>query len=90
MPYADVSMEPPCAGLNARSGHEDLYKMGLVYSTGTGVPQSKIEAHKWFNLAVLKGSDDAKVLRQELADEMTEDELKQALKAAREWLRRAN
>ena len=43
-------------------------------------------AHKWFNLAAMRGSDAAKSWRSELASEMSSDEIAQAQKEAREWL----
>ena len=86
MPYADGAIELPCATLNSESRHEDLYQMGLVYSTGQGVAEDLIAAHKWFNLAALKGNEDAKLQRKELADMLSSEELGNALKAAREWL----
>ena len=49
-----------------------------------------IAAHKWFNLAALRGSEEAKVQRAEMAEMMSTDELKQALQAAREWLKLMN
>ena len=45
-----------------------------------------VEAHKWFNLAVIKGMDAAKSYRAELASEMTMEEISAAQKSAREWL----
>lgn len=64
----------------------DLYRMGLIYSTGQGAPIDLVEAHKWFNLAATRGSDAAKACRKELADQMTSDEVALALRGAREWL----
>ena len=86
MPYSDTALELPCAGLTADSRHEDLYQVGLVYSTGLGVAEDLVAAHKWFNLAALKGNEDAKEQRKAMADMMSAGELAEALKAAREWL----
>lgn len=69
----------------ARTG-DDLYKLGLDYSTGRGVAIDLIQAHKWFNLAALRGCGEAKAHRQELADQMTSAQIASAQKAAREWL----
>lgn len=69
------------------SGHsEDLYKLGLIYSTGQGGGTDLVQAHMWFNLAAARGSEAAKECRRELADMMSKDEIAQAQKAAREWL----
>ncbi len=68
-------------------GHsEDLYKLGLIYSTGQGDQADIIQAHMWFNLAAARGSDAAKECRRELADQMTTSEIATAQKLAREWL----
>ncbi len=63
---------------------EDLYKLGLIYSTGEAV--DLIQAHMWFNLAAARGSDSAKECRRELAMQLTGGEIAQAQKLAREWL----
>jgi len=80
----------PCEGLTAASAGDDLYQAGLAYSLGDDVEVDLVAAHKFFNLAVAKGHDAAKELRQEMADQMSSDEVRQALKAAREWLRLMN
>lgn len=68
--------------------HENLYKLGLSYSTGQGAPLDLVEAHKWFNLAAMMGSDEAKFYRQEISEDMTRLEIAKAQRAAREWLKR--
>jgi TPR repeat protein len=67
---------------------DDLYKLGLIYATGQGGAVDLIEAHKWFNLAAVKGVEAAKLSRKELADQMSMSEIAAAQKAAREWLTR--
>jgi TPR repeat protein len=47
-----------------------------------------ISAHKWFNLAAMRGSAAAKRYRVEIASEMTKAEIARAQKQAREWLTR--
>lgn len=86
MAYSDAPATLPCEGLTADAPASDLYQAGLAYSTGLGVDIDLVAAHKWFNLAALKGNEDAKQSRQDMADQMTAEDLKQALKAAREWL----
>lgn len=90
MAYADGAIEPPCAGLTAEADNEDLYRMGLVYATGLGVAEDLVQAHKWFNLAAVRGHEAAKVCRMEMADQMSADEIATAQKQAREWLRLMN
>jgi len=71
----------------ARTGRaEALYNLGLAYSTGQGVVQDYVAAHKWFNLAAMRGSDVAKNWRNQIAGEMNAGQIAQAQKLAREWL----
>ena len=68
-----------------------LFNLGVAYSTGSGgVDCNFVEAHKWFNLAASKGHESAKTCRQEMADMMSSDEIRQAQRAAREWLKLMN
>ncbi|MBS0282477.1 MAG: sel1 repeat family protein [Proteobacteria bacterium] len=72
----------------ARTGRaEALYNLGLAYSTGQGVVQDYVAAHKWFNLAAMRGSDVAKNWRNQIAGEMNAGQIAQAQKLAREWLK---
>lgn len=73
----------------ALGGQPDaLFELGLMYCCGREVPLDLIEAHKWFNLAALRGNEAAKHYRQELASEMTKADVGVAQKRAREWLSR--
>lgn len=65
---------------------EQLYRLGLMYSTASGAASNLVEAHKWFNLAALRGYAPAKLCRREIADQMTSAQISQAQRAAREWL----
>ena len=57
-----------------------------MYATGRDVPVNLVEAHKWFNIAAVRGSEDAKRHRVELAVEMSKPEIAEAQRRAREWL----
>jgi hypothetical protein len=71
----------------ARGDAEALYELGVIYSTGThGMDVDLIEAHKWFNLAALNGSERGQLCRAEIADEMTAREIAEAQRQARAWL----
>lgn len=73
--------------LAAEGGKCDaLYNLGLMYSTGRGVDVDLVTAHKWFNLAAMKGSNAARSCRAELAAEMSPAEIAEAQRQAREWL----
>jgi TPR repeat protein len=71
----------------AELGEPDaLYDLGLFYSTGQGVEQNFVEAHKWFNLAAMRGVRRAQVDRRELARDMSSFDVAEAQRQAREWL----
>lgn len=61
-------------------------EMGLMYATGRECEVDYIAAHKWLNIAAIKGSTRAAALRAELAESMSKAELASALRAAREWM----
>jgi TPR repeat protein len=66
-------------------GAETFFELGMMYSAGRTVPVDYISAHKWFNLAAMRGNADAIRLRREIADQMTEHEIAAAQRAARAW-----
>jgi hypothetical protein len=71
----------------ARSGRADaLYNLGLAYSTGQGVSVDYIAAHKWFNLAAMRGVEPAKSWRAQLSAEMSAVQIAEAQRQAREFL----
>jgi TPR repeat protein len=71
----------------ARGDAEALYELGVVYSTGThGMGVDLVEAHKWFNLAALNGSEIGQECRAEIAEEMSAREIAEAQRQARAWL----
>ena len=71
----------------AKGGRKEaLYDLGLLYSTGQGVGQDYIAAHKWFNLAAISGVRRAAVDRAELAQDMSKSQIEEAQRQARHWL----
>ena len=72
--------EGPAAG-------DILLELGMMYSVGRDVPIDLVSAHKWFNLAAVKGNREAIRLRREIADQMSEAEIAAAQRAARDWLK---
>lgn len=71
----------------AQGGAPDaLFELGLMYCAGRDVPLDLVQAHKWFNLAAMRGSADAKRYRLELSGEMSKQEIAEAQRQAREWL----
>lgn len=66
---------------------EALFELGLMYCSGRDVTLDLIAAHKWFNLAAMRGVDEAKAYRLEIAAEMSKAQVAEAQRQAREWLR---
>ena len=64
-----------------------FFRLGMMYSIGSDVPTDYVSAHKWFNLAAMRGNAEAIRLRREIAVEMTEAEIARAQRAARDWLK---
>lgn len=89
MAYSDSEIQPE-GTLGVHSLPEDIYRVGLAYAAGIDVEVDIVAAHKWFNLAAVRGHEDAKLQRQEMADMLSSDEIKAALQAAREWLKLMN
>ena len=71
----------------ANASGDVLFQLGMMYSTGGSVPTDYVSAHKWFNLAAMRGNKDASRLRREIAELMSESEIAAAQRAARDWLR---
>ena len=63
-----------------------LFERGLYWASGRSGVVNLIAAHKWFNLAAVKGRPDAIALRREVAEQMSESEIAAALGEARAWM----
>lgn len=63
-----------------------LFDLGMIYSTGRSGLIDLVAAHKWFNLAALKGRVDAISLRREVAGLMSDAEIAMAQREARAWM----
>ena len=74
------------AGIGEASGDMFL-RLGMMYSIGADIPTDYVSAHKWFNLAAMRGNAEAIRLRREVAAQMSEAEIAAAQRAARDWLR---
>ncbi|MCF6321245.1 MAG: sel1 repeat family protein [Rhizobiaceae bacterium] len=74
------------AQMGASGNPEILLELGLMYATGRSGEVDPVTAHKWFNLAVFRGSEAAKAHREELAAQMSKSQIAHALRAAREWI----
>ena len=63
-----------------------LFERGLYWASGRSGVVNLVAAHKWFNLAALKGRSDAVQLRREVAELMSEVEIAMAQREARAWI----
>lgn len=73
---------------DAAYGDVDAYfELGMAYSSGSGGTHvDLVQAHKWFNLAAVGGSERGQECRAEIAGEMSAREVAEAQRQARAWL----
>ena len=64
-----------------------LFERGLYWASGRSGVVNLVAAHKWFNLAAVKGRCDAIQMRREVAELMTEAEIATAQREARDWMK---
>jgi uncharacterized protein len=79
----DQDMAMPVA---ATAIPDQLFERGLYWASGRSGLVDLVAAHKWFNLAALKGRTDAIALRREVAEQMSDDEIACAQREARTWI----
>ena len=71
----------------ARGSSQACYDLGIAYSCGgEGIEIDLVEAHKWFNLAALAGSEQGQAMRAEVAEEMSARQIAEAQRQARAGL----
>jgi hypothetical protein len=63
-----------------------LFERGLYWASGRSGVVNLVAAHKWFNLAAVKGHTDAIPLRREVAQLMSDAEIATAQREARAWM----
>lgn len=86
----EMEAMPPMPLPGPETSGDELFRMGLLYSTGQGgAPLDYVSAHMLFNLAAMRGSLEARIYRKEISQEMASEDVAEAQKAAREWLARA-
>ncbi|MSO68147.1 MAG: sel1 repeat family protein [Pseudolabrys sp.] len=81
---ADIEMQ---AALPEPTDAGDCFILGMSYSSGAGVVVDLVQAHKWFNIAAMRGHQDGARLRREIAEQMADAEIGCAQRAARDWLK---
>lgn len=73
--------------IGKRTADSDIFfDLGMMYATGRSVDIDLVAAHKWLNLAAVRGKQEAKTYREELAVEMSPAQIASALQAARSYL----
>lgn len=88
MAFTEVEVQEAHDAIETGANSADLFKLGLMFSTDVeDRGPDYIEAHKWFNLAAMLGSLPAKAYRDELAFEMSPEDVTAAQRAARDWLK---
>ena len=63
-----------------------LFERGRYWASGRSGVVNLVAAHKWFNLAALKGRSDAAAMRREVAEQMSDTEIAAAQREARAWM----
>ncbi len=81
---ADIEITMAC---DIETNAEGCFGLGMIYSAGAGVAVDLVQAHKWFNIAAMRGHCDAARLRREIAEQMSDSEIGCAQRAARDWLK---
>jgi uncharacterized protein len=79
-------LEAGVGAMGANAQADILFELGMMYATGRDCDADLVAAHKWFNIAAIKGSARAAELRAELSATMSKSEIAQALREAREWM----
>jgi TPR repeat protein len=79
-------LEAGVGAMGATAQADILFELGMMYATGRDCEIDVIAAHKWFNIAAIKGSLRAAELRSELSVTMSKVEIARALREAREWM----
>ena len=64
------------------------YYLGVMYDIGQSVAQDYVKAHMWYNLAAARGDKDAVKNRDTMVSVMTQQQIAEAQKLARECLAR--
>jgi TPR repeat protein len=87
MAFTDVEVQEAREAVCGNADAADLFRLGLIYSTDhEDRGPDYIEAHKWFSLAAMMGSDAARSYCSELKIEMSREDLTLAQRAARGWM----
>jgi TPR repeat protein len=86
MAKIDMAIATQAEGSLSGAAAEALFNLGMMYCIGRNVKRDLVAAHKWFNLAALRGSQQARTWRVEISQEMSGEEIAAAQRQARQWL----
>ncbi|WP_026147915.1 hypothetical protein [Robiginitomaculum antarcticum] len=87
MAFTDTEITEIHEAVTMQATHQDLFKLGLMYSTEIeDRGPDFVEAHKWFSLAAMMGSEPALAYRADVTEMMSRQDLTLAQRAARGWL----
>lgn len=86
MSQIDHQFVSECEAAAEKGVTEAQFELGLMYSTGHGKPEDLVQAHMWLNLAAHMGNEEARFLRSDVADMMSESQIAEAQRLARDWL----
>jgi TPR repeat protein len=82
-----ANIENTAANAAEPADADACFALGMNYSAGAGVAVDLVTAHKWFNIAAMRGHSEAGRLRREIAEQMSDGEIGRAQRAARDWLK---
>ena len=66
-----TSMEMAAGGIEPVNA-EDCFGIGMAFPLARAWRVDLVQAHKWFNIAAMRGHKDAAQLRREIAEQMSE------------------
>ena len=87
MGWTEVAALESAAAGQANGSGTVFFQLGVIYASGRSGLADRIAAHKWFNLAAMRGNKEAIRLRREIAEQMSDSEIAAAQRAARDWLK---
>ena len=79
------NLDAEIAPLGGAVDSDALFQLGMRHAIAA-TPDDRTAAHKWFNIAAIRGNAEAARLRREIAAEMSAVEIAAAQRAARDWI----
>ena len=68
-------LEAGFGAMGATAQADILFELGMMYATGRDCETDVVAAHKWFNIAAIKGSIRAAEVRSELSAAMSKADI---------------